>query len=103
MPKPPLRKGLDPLIQVGAVKVPLSLESDSFLQFLMFCEMTFRENLMLKGQLKKCGVDPEKFLARQAFPPGSPGRHRTIFDGWYTQIAGDLKARISKPEGKKSA
>jgi hypothetical protein len=96
MPTPPLRKGLAPLIQIGAIEVPLSLNNDSVLQFLMFCEMTFRENLALKAQLRKCGVDPVQFLTLQAFPPGSPGRHRTIFDGWYVQIARALKARLSR-------
>ncbi|MGC2769307.1 MAG: hypothetical protein WB607_27660 [Candidatus Acidiferrum sp.] len=95
MPKPPLRAGLDPLIQIGLINDPLS-HDDHFLEFLLFCEMIYRENLALKNKLRKCKVDPVKYLNRQAFPPGSPGQHRKVFDGWYAQIAKDLQARISK-------
>jgi hypothetical protein len=102
MPNPPLRKGLDPLIRMGLIKSPLSFDDDHFLQFLVFCEMLYRENLALKNQLRKYRVDPEKYLSRQAFPPGSPGQHRTVFDGWYAQIAKDLQTRISVQEGTKT-
>jgi hypothetical protein len=103
MPQPPLRKGLDPLIQVGLVKTPLSFDDDHFYRFLLFCEMLYRENLALKNQLRKCKVDPEEYLRRQAFPPGSPGQHRTVFDGWYVLIAADLQARISERDQAKTS
>lgn len=102
MPKPPLRAGIEPLIQIGAIKEPLSLPDDLFLQFLIFCEMTYRENLALKRELKRREVDPVGFVARQAFPPGSSGPHRKVFDLWYVHIAEALKARLSKREGRKS-
>ena len=97
---PPFRGGLDPLIRAGLIECPLSLESDEFLRFLVFCEMTFRENLALKAGLKRCKVDPEKYLQSLEFPLGSPGRHRTIFDGWYVQLAKVLPVRLSKPGRK---
>jgi hypothetical protein len=96
MPKPPLRKGLDPLIQIGLVKIPLSPRDDKFLEFLLFCELIFRENLALKSRLTKCGVDPVEYLNRLRLPLGSPGQHRTVFDGWYALIAADLRSRTSK-------
>ncbi len=103
MPKPPLRKGLDPLMQIGLVKNPLSFDDDYFLQFLIFSEMIFRENLALKNQLRKCGVDPVEYLSRLRFPLGSPGQHRTVFDGWYALIAKDLQSRTSKQARTKTS
>ncbi len=103
MPKPPLRKGLDPLMRIGLVKDPLSFDNDGVLQFLIFCEMLYRENLALRNELRKCKVDPEKYLRRQAFPPGSPGQHRKVFDGWYALIAADLQARTSKRASTKTS
>lgn len=101
MPKLPLRAGIEPLIQIGAIKEPLS-KDDLFLQFLIFCEMTYRENLALKRELKRLGVDPVEFVDRQAFPLGSLGPHRKVFDEWYVHIARALKAQLSKQEGRKS-
>jgi hypothetical protein len=95
MPKPPLGRGLDPLIRAGLIETPFSRE-DRFYDFLIFCEMPYRENLALKNELRKCKVDPEECLRRRAFPLGSPGQHRTVFDGWYVQIAADLQARIAE-------
>lgn len=103
MPKPPLRKGLDPLVRIGLIKTPLNRETDGFLNFLIFCEMLYRENLALKNQLRKCKVDPEGYLHRQAFPPGSAGQHRTVFDGWYVLIAANLQARISERDQAKAS
>jgi hypothetical protein len=99
---PPLRKGLDPLVRIGLVKSPLSRD-DSFFEFLVFCEMLFRENLALKNELRKCKVDPVEYLGRLKFPLGSRGQHRTVFDGWYALIAKDLQSRIAKRAGTKSA
>ena len=98
MSMPPLRRGFDPLVRIGLIKSPLSRE-DRFFDFLIFCEMLFRENLALKNELRKCKVDPAEFVDRLKFPLGSPGQHRTIFDGWYALIAKDLQPRISKREG----
>jgi hypothetical protein len=100
--KPPLRAGLDPLIRLGLIEEPLSFETDEFLKFLVCCEMTYRENVALKQKLKKCKVDPVKFLESQEFPVGSRGPHRLVFDGWYIQIAKDLRVRLSKQTSKKS-
>ena len=36
MPKPPLRKGLDPLVQILLIKIPLSRENDRFIDFFLF-------------------------------------------------------------------
>jgi hypothetical protein len=96
MPKPPLRKGLDPLIDLGLIETPLSQEKDKVLDFLLFSEMLYRENLALKNELRKCKVDPAELLKHRAFPPGSTGPHRRIFDGWYVLIAADLRARIAR-------
>jgi hypothetical protein len=96
MPKPPLRRGLDPLMRIGLIQDPLSWDEDSFFRFVVFCEMLYRENLALKNRLRQCKVDPEKYLKSLKFPLGSPGPHRTVFDGWYDQIAKDLRARIAK-------
>lgn len=102
MPKPPLRKGLDPLVQIGLVKEPLSMKEDSFLEFLIFCETIYREHGALKNQLKKCKVDPEIFLRSLSLPVGSIGPHRRVFDGWYIRLAKALQARFSTPERKQS-
>lgn len=102
MSRPPLRRGLDPLIRIGVVKMPLSRENDDFFDFLVFCETIFREHEALKNQLEKCKVDPEEFLRHLELPPGSIGRHRLVFDGWYIRIAKALQSRLSKPEDKKS-
>ena len=102
MPQPPLRKGLEPLIRSGLVRPPLSQKDDAFLDFLMFCETIYREHTALKFQLAKCDVDPEKFLKGLSVPPGMPGRHRLVFDGWYLRLAKDFQVRFSKPERKKS-
>jgi len=103
MPKPPLRKGLDPLIRIGLIKLPLSREDDGLLDFVLYAEMLYRENLALKNRLAKCGVDPVGYLNHLEFPPGSPGQHRTVFDGWYARIAIDLRARTSKQARTKTS
>jgi hypothetical protein len=97
MPMPPLRRGFDPLVRIGLIKSPLS-RKDRFFDFLIFCEMLFRENLALKNELRKCKVDPEELLQHREFPLGSIGPHRKVFDGWYALIARDLQSRISKRE-----
>jgi hypothetical protein len=91
MPKPPLRKGLEPLIELGLIEIPLSREKNKVFDFLLFSEMLYRENLVLKNELRKCKVDPAEFVSRRAFPIGSPGQHRKVFDGWYVLIAADLR------------
>ncbi|SRR6266849_4990751 len=97
---PPLRAGFDPLIKVGLIDASLSREKDVFFDFLMFCEMTFRENLALRAELKRCKVDPEEYLRSREFPPGSTGRHRLVFDGWYLRLADFLPTRLRRPGGR---
>jgi hypothetical protein len=91
MPKPPFRRGIDPLIEAGLFEKP----SDPFGSFLWFCEGIYIQNHALQQALKEAGIDPAAVLRRYPVRPGSPGFHRKVFDKWYRQIAQDQLRRFS--------
>lgn len=91
MPKPPFRKGIDPLIEAGLFEKP----SDPFGQFLWVCEIFYLQNEGLKQCLRDAGIDSDAVLRRYPARPGSQGPHRKFFDKWYRQIAQDQLKRLS--------
>jgi hypothetical protein len=88
--KPPFRKGLDPLFEAGLIdKI-----SEPLVKFLVFCEKTYLENMLLREALGAAAVDdalgaPRPLLTTQ----GSPGHHRKVFDPWYLKIGREQQAK----------
>src|ERR1700674_3358589 len=88
MPKPPFRKGIDPLFDVGL----LDKTSNPLFRFFWDCEKRFLENQALRQALKKAGGNPENVRVAS---PGSPGFHRKVFDKKYQEIAGYERQRLA--------
>jgi len=95
MPKPPFRRGVDPLFQVGL----LDKISNPLFKLLWDCEKTFLENQALRRELKKAGYDPVRVRVSS---PGSPGFHRKVFDKKYREIADYARERLSFLSAKPS-
>jgi hypothetical protein len=95
MPKPPFRKGVDPLFDVGL----LDKIDNPLFKFLWDCEKLFLENQALRLALKKTGVDPGRMRVAS---PGSPGLHRKVFDKKYREIADYAKRRLAFLSAKHS-
>lgn len=92
MPKPPFRKGLNPLFRVGLIDDV----SGPFARFLWFCEGLYLDNLLLRNALLRADVDAEAVLEKRrpfGTTPGSRGPHRKVFDPWYEQIATNWQVR----------
>jgi hypothetical protein len=88
MPKPPFRKGVDPLFAVGL----LEKATDQLFRFFWEHERLYLENQALRAALKKAGGSPDTL---QVPSPGSPGPHRKVFDKQYREIAADVRRRLS--------
>ena len=58
MPKPPFRKGVDPLFDLGL----LDQTSSPLSRFFWDCEKLFLKNQTLRQALKKAGGAPERVL-----------------------------------------
>jgi hypothetical protein len=91
MPKPPFRKGIDPLIMAGLAEKA----TDPLPKFCAYAEQLYLDNRLLSTALKKAGIDPEAVLRKRPFGAtvGSPGHHRKVFDPIYKVIARDQQAR----------
>ena len=95
MPKPPFRKGIDPLFDVGL----LDKTSNPLFKFFWDCEKLFLENQALRQALKKAGGDPEHVRVAS---PGSPGSHRRLFDKKYREISDYVRKRLAFLSSKHS-
>ena len=88
MPKPPFRRGIDPLFEVGL----LDKINDPLTRFFWETEQLYLQNAELRQALKKAGGNPERVRAAS---PGSLGPHRKIFDKKYREIAASLGKRLA--------
>lgn len=95
MSKPPFRKGVDPLFDVGL----LDKTNNPLFKFFWDCEKMFLENQALRHALKKAGGNPE---GMRIASPGSPGFHRKVFDKKYREIADYERQRLASLPAKHS-
>jgi hypothetical protein len=95
MPKPPFRKGIDPLFDSGL----LDRLSDPLARFFWDAEKLYLENVALREALKKAGGNPSRVRSAS---PGSPGHHRTIFDEKYRKIAQHVQRKMAAYAAKHS-
>jgi hypothetical protein len=95
MPKPPFRKGIDPLFEVGL----LEKLSDPLAKLFWDYERLYLHNQALAQTLKKAGGNPERVRGTS---PGSPGPHRKIFDKKYREIAEHAQRRLAFLSAKHS-
>jgi hypothetical protein len=96
MPKPPFRKGLNPLFRAGLIDDV----SGPFAKFLWFCKRNYLENQALKAYLHESGIDVQPIFQARRTKPGMPGPHRKVFDTWYEQMATDWQVRRAAQEQK---